>query len=61
MKVYACYLRVQKVEHWEIVSDDIQFITSSFQDARDWVNKFEAYSEDNHSYYTHYYKEFELQ
>lgn len=61
MKVYACYLRVQKVEHWAIVSDDIQFIPKSSEKARDWSRKDQSYSESNRLYYTHYYKEFELQ
>lgn len=61
MKVYACYLRVQKVEHWEIISDDVQFMTSSQEKARDWSRGDSKYSDDHYFYYTTYYREFELQ
>lgn len=61
MKVYACYLRVQKVEHWEIISEDIQFITSSGFEARDWSRTGCIYSDVDKVYLTHYFEEFELQ
>ena len=61
MKVYACYLRIQKVEHWEIVSEDVQFITDSYQKAVEEVIDGSWYSEDGYFFYTPYYKEFDLQ
>lgn len=61
MKVYACYLKVQKVEHWEIIFDDVQFITDSPDKAFEWSRKCYMYMGEHTVYHTYYYKEFELQ
>lgn len=61
MKVYACYLKVQKVEHWEIVSDDVEFITDSLLKANCWKMKSEGVSQNGVYINTRYFKEFELQ
>lgn len=61
MKVYACYHRLQALEFWEIISDDVVFITASNSIALEWEKSSEEKSSDGLYVHIKYYKEFNLQ
>lgn len=59
MKVYVCYHKVQRIEYWTVMKDEIEFITQSLWKAVQWEKNTEG-SDDKYSH-TRYYKEFDLQ
>jgi len=59
MKVYACYHKVQRIEYWTVMKDELEFITQSLWKAVQWEKDTED-SDDKYSH-TRYYKEFDLQ
>lgn len=58
MIVYACY---RKLQFWDIISEDVIFITDDILKAQEWENRSEEVSKDGEFVHICYYKEFELQ
>lgn len=61
MKVYACYRKLQAVQFWNIISEDVIFIADDILKAQEWENRSEKVSKDGEFVHIRYYKEFELQ
>lgn len=61
MIVYACYRRLQAIQFWNIISEDVIFITDDILKAQEWENRSEKVSKDGEFVHIRYYKEFELQ
>ena len=61
MKVYACYRKLQAIQFWNIILEDVIFITDDILKAQEWENRSEKVSKDGEYVHIRYYKEFELQ
>lgn len=61
MKVYACYHKVQRIEHWTILQDNLEFITQSLWKAIKWEENVDGFTDNGKIIHTRYYKEFDLQ